>query len=481
GLVYAANAGQLGTLSTVTGLFTPAPQTFGTGGGSVGNVTFSDVDGLTYDATTGVLYGSHRRSGNDLLFQINMATGAHVPNAFGPNVDYVQIQPVLGNNLVDDIAVDPTTGVMYASMNSGGSTDRLVIVNKFTGATTNVALITVPDIEGLGTDPTGQLWGTSGTQGILYEINKATGVGSNGRTIDNGSDYESVDCYAVSPSVSADLGMAKSVNDPTPAEGDTITYSVTVTNFGPGPATVVQIMDQLPAGVTYVSHSATQGTYDPILGDWYVGNLAAGSSATLTLQADVDAGTGGSTITNTASVEFLSQIDSNAGNDSASADINPTGTPSIVVLKTVTTFDDPVNGGSDPKAIPGATMQYMLLTTNSGTGPTDPDTVAITDAIPANTALRVTDFDASTPGPVSFVDGTPASGLSYTFVSLGDTGDDIEFSDDGGSTYGYTPVPDASGVDVNVTHVRVTPQGSLLGNAGAGNPNFQLFFLTVVQ
>ena len=53
-----------------------------------------------------------------------------------------------------------------------------------------------PDIEGLGTDPSGQLWGTSGTQGILYEIDKLTGVGSNGRTIDNGGDYESVDCFA---------------------------------------------------------------------------------------------------------------------------------------------------------------------------------------------------------------------------------------------------------------------------------------------
>ena len=90
-----------------------------------GTLSFSDVDGLAYDATTGVLYGSHRRSGSDVLIQIDMTTGAHVPNAFGAGVDYVEIQPVFSNTLVDDIAIDPTTGTMYASTNSGGSTDRL--------------------------------------------------------------------------------------------------------------------------------------------------------------------------------------------------------------------------------------------------------------------------------------------------------------------------------------------------------------------
>ena len=270
GVIYAANANRLGTLSTTTGVFQGLPQTFGSGSGVFGNVTFSDVDGLAYDSTTGVLYGSHRRGGSDVLLQINMATGAHVPNAFGAGVDYVEIQPVFGYTLVDDLAIDPTTGTMYATVNGGGSTDRLIIVDKTDGTTTDVALITVPDIEGLGTDPTGQLWGTSGTQGILYEINKSTGVGSNGRSINNGSDYESVDCFALSPSVIADLNVDKTVDDATPTEGSTVTYTVTVTNGGPGPATVVQIMDLLPTGVTFVSAMPGQGSYDSLTGDWFI-------------------------------------------------------------------------------------------------------------------------------------------------------------------------------------------------------------------
>ena len=266
GVLYAADSGRLGTLSTTTGVFTALPSSFGTGSGASGNITFNDVDGLTYDATTRTLYGSERQSGTDVLIQIDMATGAHVPNAFGAGIDYVPMPPISGNSLTDDIAVDPTTGIMYAAVNSGGSTDRLIIVDKDTGATTDVAEITVPDIEGLGTDPTGQLWGTSGTQGILYELDKATGIGSNGRTIDNGSDYESVDCYAFSPSVIADLAVTKIVDDAAPAEGANATYTVTATNTGPGIATVVQLSDVLPAGVTFASAIVSQGTYNSIDG-----------------------------------------------------------------------------------------------------------------------------------------------------------------------------------------------------------------------
>ncbi len=481
GVVYAANANRLGTLNTSSGVFQPSPQTFGTGSGAFGNVTFGDVDGLTYDATTGALYGSHRRSGTNVLIQIDMASGAHVPNAFGAGIDYVPIQPVASNTIVDDIAVDPTTGVMYATMNSGGSTDRLVIVNKSTGATTDVALITVPDIEGLGTDPSGQLWGTSGTQGILYEIDKLTGIGSNGRTINNGSDYESVDCFAFSPSIIADLAVGKSVDDAAPSEGGIVNFTVTVSNAGPGPATVVQISDLLPAGLTFVSAMPGQGTYDPVTGTWFVGNLLAGGSASLTLVAGVDAGTGGSTITNTATVGYLSQVDPNASNDTASVAVNPRGTPSLVMVKSAATLDDPINGTSNPMSIPGATVRYQIVLSNSGAGTVDNDSIVITDPLPADMAFVVLDFDATTPGPLRFDDGSPTSGLSYSFAALDDTGDDIAFSDDGGLTWDYEPSANPDGLDPGVTNIRVNPKGIFAGSVGGNDPSATFSFKLVVQ
>ena len=360
--LYAADAGQLGILNTTTGVFAASPSPFGTGNGALGAITFTDVDGLAYDATTGVLFGIEAEGGTDVMIQINMATGAHVPDAFGVGIDYVPIPPVLGNDRTDDIAVDPITGIMYAAVNAGGSTDRLININKLTGATTDIALITVPDIEGLGTDVTGQLWGTSGTQGILYEISKTTGVGSNGCTIDNGSDYEAVDCDQLSPVVVADLAVTKGVNDATPNELDTITYSVSVTNNGPANATVVQIADPLPAGVTYVSDTPTQGSYDSFTGNWFVGSLAVSATATLTIQATVDAGTAGSTITNTASVSFLSQSDPNSSNDIDSVDIDPvTVCPAGIVLTTADTGPSSLRECINyANGIPGTTITFNI-------------------------------------------------------------------------------------------------------------------------
>jgi uncharacterized repeat protein (TIGR01451 family) len=464
GVLYGANGGQLGVLSTTTGVFSPLPQIFGTGSGTLGNISFTDVDGLTYDATTGVLYGVERQSGTDVLIQIDMATGAHVPNAFGAGIDYVPLPPIGGNSITDDIAIDPTTGVMYAAVNSGGSTDRLITIDKATGATTDVALITVPDIEGLGTDPTGQLWGTSGTQGVLYELNKATGVGSNGRPINNGTDYESVDCYAFSPSVVADLSLSKVVDNAAPAEGATINYTVTASNAGPSAAaTVVQVTDALPAGVTFVSATPTQGTYDNVAGDWFVGTIAVGSTATLNIQATVDAGTTGTTITNTASVAFLSQYDPNAGNDVATADINPISA-SLLVLKSSSVIRNPL-GATTPAAfaIPGAVVQYEISISNSGNGAASE--VIVTDTLDENLTFLAGDFDGGAAdiqitvgaGPPVFCVAETGGDSNADGCFLNAAGDDLTVTIPVSATYPTgltvgTTAPD----NVAVVHFRAT-------------------------
>jgi hypothetical protein len=48
GILYAANANRLGTINVATGVFAPAASTFGSGPGSAGTVTFSDVDGMAF-------------------------------------------------------------------------------------------------------------------------------------------------------------------------------------------------------------------------------------------------------------------------------------------------------------------------------------------------------------------------------------------------------------------------------------------------
>ena len=148
--------------------------------------------------------------------------------------------------------------------------------------------------------------------------------------------------------------------------------------------------------------------------------------------------------------------------------------PELVVLKSVATLSDPVNGGVNPKAIPGATAVYTIMVTNRGGAAVDTDTVVIVDSVPADTDLFVGDIGGAGSGPVSFVDGTPTSALTYSFTSLGSATDDVDFSNDGGTGFGYTPVPDADGFDPAVTHLRINPKGQLPAATAGGNPSFSL-------
>jgi uncharacterized repeat protein (TIGR01451 family) len=152
------------------------------------------------------------------------------------------------------------------------------------------------------------------------------------------------------------------------------------------------------------------------------------------------------------------------------------GEPDLVVLKFANTLEDPTNGTTNAKAIPGAVVRYSVQVTNTGPGSADANSVYVSDPIPVETALRVVDYDGSTAGPVRFEDGTPSSALTYVFTSLGSATDDVDFSNDGGITWTYTPADSGDGTDPAVTHVRVHPNGTLAAAGVGGNPSFVLRF-----
>src|SRR5262249_9438540 len=85
----------------------------------------------------------------------------------------------------------------------------------------------------------------------------------------------------------ADLVLSKVVDNPTPNVGDTIHYTITLTDAGPNAATNVTVQDLLPAGETFVTASASQGSYDSTTGAWTVGTVDTSGSRTLTITATV--------------------------------------------------------------------------------------------------------------------------------------------------------------------------------------------------
>jgi uncharacterized repeat protein (TIGR01451 family) len=120
---------------------------------------------------------------------------------------------------------------------------------------------------------------------------------------------------------SADLTVTKTVDDASPAEGDTLAYVVTVTNGGPDDATGVEVTDALPAGLTFISSTASQGSYQAASGIWTVGALAVGETAGLQIRARVEDGTAGTTLTNRALVSAVDQGDPTPGDDAATAPV----------------------------------------------------------------------------------------------------------------------------------------------------------------
>ena len=113
----------------------------------------------------------------------------------------------------------------------------------------------------------------------------------------------------------ANTAIVKAIADPAevPAGGFTpgtsVTYTLTVTNEGPSPATGVIAQDKLPSGVTFVSAEG-DGTYDAASGKWDLSTevIEKGATRTLRITVIIRASAAGSVVTNTATIEKQDQI-----------------------------------------------------------------------------------------------------------------------------------------------------------------------------
>ena len=129
-------------------------------------------------------------------------------------------------------------------------------------------------------------------------------------------------CLSPQPPTSADLSVSLGANNTSVKQGDKLTYTLTVQNFGPGTAANVEVNDTLSSGATFVSASANKGGFTtPVVGQsgtvtWNLGNMLNGDqeSAQITVTVIMR---GKGTITNTASVSSTTS-DPNTANNSAS-------------------------------------------------------------------------------------------------------------------------------------------------------------------
>ena len=126
----------------------------------------------------------------------------------------------------------------------------------------------------------------------------------------------------------ANTAIGKAIADPAevPAGGFTpgtsVTYTLTVTNEGPSPATGVIAQDKLPAGVTFVSAEG-DGTFDAASGKWDLSAevIEKGATRTLRITVTIDASTAGSVVTNTATIEKQDQVGDKTPDNTSSVDL----------------------------------------------------------------------------------------------------------------------------------------------------------------
>ncbi len=208
-----------------------------------------------------------------------------------------------------------------------------------------------------------------------------------------------------------DLSMAKSVSVTSAAVGDIVTYVLTITNTGATALSNVVITDPIPPNTSYVTGSQTPvGTFSQASNQlsWSTASLAASASTTLGFSVLVGTAANGTIVENQArgTADGLPVIRSERAEFVIAA-------PQLAIQKT-----GPAN------VEPNGQIDYELFYSNSG-GATATGVVVI-DAIPNNTGYIV---GSAAPAAIT------------------------SFSNDGGSTWTYSPVGAAGATDTNVTHV----------------------------
>jgi uncharacterized repeat protein (TIGR01451 family) len=200
----------------------------------------------------------------------------------------------------------------------------------------------------------------------------------------------------------ADLALRKTSDRPTASVGDTVTFTVTLSNNGPGTATNVQVIDPLPAGLAFVSATPSQGTYGSVSGLWTVGTVAAGATQTLVLVTHVATA---DVVTNIATIASADQVDPNPANNTASATV----APQLADLALTKSVDDPL-------ASVGDTIRFTITLSNNGPG--EATSVQVFDPLPVGLTFVSATPSQGTYGSVSglWTVGTVAAGSTQTLV-----------------------------------------------------------------
>jgi uncharacterized repeat protein (TIGR01451 family) len=267
----------------------------------------------------------------------------------------------------------------------------------------------------------------------------------------------------------ANLTLAKTVDKAgvTGGVATAIQYTLSFANTGQSNATGAQVVDTLPAGVSFVSATLNGAAATPTqVGqqltfagvksstDATAGQISGGASGTIVINATVGAGASGSLVNN-ASISSTQTSAVNATATTTVASAGGGGTPALAISLAADTTT----------AVPGDTVTYTVTVVNTGTG--GASNVQISDVLPIASYYAFGGCSggcSNSSGTLSWNVGALATGasVSYTFTMLAGSS---------GLPAGITVIPDTASTSATA----IAPISSNTVNVSLnGNPSLAL-------
>lgn len=249
---------------------------------------YSSSDGINYSLQGTVIVPTKRdyeiyRVRIPVAFQYIKVALVFAPTARFVFLDYIgAAAPVCAPCLVTG-----TVGVVQATCaaNGGSNSDAQLLLNSYSGGATRVGYST-------GSSYTGSAY-SAATAVNITPMTLATGLANPAslqpytvRVFKDASCYKDF-VVTLDPKVclTADLSLTASPPTKSGNKGEQVTYTFTLTNAGPDAAPTVTASIPLPGNTTFLSATASQGTYNSGTAIWDLGTVPVGSQTiTLTLQ-----------------------------------------------------------------------------------------------------------------------------------------------------------------------------------------------------
>jgi uncharacterized repeat protein (TIGR01451 family) len=366
--------------------------------GLSGTAAVGDIKG-TFDANKRTWYGfdlAHGASAtlvikttvgvtNDILVnKVNVTSDTYDPNKTNNNdSDEIVIPPEADLSIVK-IALNETAhkgDVIYwtIKVTNNGPDDALNVFVKDVIPNGLSGVKAVGDIKGIFDASKGTWYGFDLANGASATLQLMTTVDVTNKILVNKANVTSdthdpnetnnndSDDIPIPPE--ADLEIIKQVSSQSAVKGDTVEWTIIVTNKGPDTAVNVTVTDAIPNGLIDIKEvKRTAGTFDADKLVWNQFDLASGASATLIIRTTVDV----TDVTLVNKVNVTSDTyDPDTTNNHASNRTGSSPEADLSIVKLV----------SNSTAVKGDVITWTIKVTNNG--PDTAENVIVKDALPS--------------------------------------------------------------------------------------------------